>query len=49
MGENHMKNILTIPGQILLEQISSKTPPAKNVGKDMVKKEPSYTVGGNVT
>jgi hypothetical protein len=26
-----------------------KTPPTKNVGEDVGKKEPSYTAGGNVS
>jgi hypothetical protein len=33
---------------LLLEWLSSRTPPTTNVGMDMRKKEPSYTVGENV-
>jgi hypothetical protein len=33
----------------LLEQPSSKTPPPTGVGKDVGKKEPSYTAGGNAS
>jgi hypothetical protein len=32
----------------LLEQPSLATPPPTGVGKDAGKKEPSFTVGGNV-
>jgi hypothetical protein len=32
----------------LLEQPSSATPPPTGAGEDAGKKEPSYTVGGNV-
>jgi hypothetical protein len=32
----------------MLEWLSSRTQTATNVGKDVGKKEPSYTVGGNV-
>jgi hypothetical protein len=32
----------------LLEEPSSATPPTTDVGEDAGKKEPSYTVGGNV-
>jgi hypothetical protein len=33
---------------LLVEWLSSRTPPSTNVGKDVGKKEPSYTAGGNV-
>jgi len=31
-----------------LEWLSSKGAPITNIGEDVVKREPSYTVGGNV-
>jgi hypothetical protein len=34
---------------LLLEWLASRTPPTAYVGKDMGKKEPSYTAGGNVS
>jgi hypothetical protein len=33
----------------MLELLPSRTPPTTNAGEDMGKKEPSYTVGGNVS
>jgi hypothetical protein len=33
---------------LLLEWLSSRTPTTTNAGEDVGKKEPSYTVGGNV-
>jgi hypothetical protein len=50
--------MLTIPGNEentsqnhikMLEWLSSRTPQTTNVGKEMRKKEPSYTVGGNAS
>jgi hypothetical protein len=32
----------------LLKRLSSRPPPPPNVGKDVGKKEPSYTAGRNV-
>jgi hypothetical protein len=32
-----------------LEKLSSKTPPATGVGRDVGKKEPWYTAGGNAS
>jgi hypothetical protein len=37
-----------MPHSPLLEQPSSAIPPTTGVGEDAGKKEPSYTVGGNV-
>jgi hypothetical protein len=34
--------------QLDLRLVSSATPPPTDVGEDAGKKEPSYTVGGNV-
>jgi hypothetical protein len=34
---------------LLLEWLASRTPPTAYVGKDMGKKEPSYTPGGNAS
>jgi hypothetical protein len=45
----------TIPGHkgdstsLLLELLPSETPTKTNVGKDVRKKEPLYTAGGNVS
>jgi hypothetical protein len=33
----------------LLEELTSRTPPPTNFGKDARKNEPSYTAGGNVS
>jgi hypothetical protein len=33
----------------LQELLLSRTPPTTNVGEDVGKKEPSYSVGGNVS
>jgi hypothetical protein len=46
---NANKNHTKIPPQPLLEYLSSKTPPPTGVGKDMERKEPSYTADGNAS
>jgi hypothetical protein len=34
---------------LLLEYLQSRTPTRTNVGKDLGKKEPSYTADGNIS
>jgi hypothetical protein len=43
-NQNHIK---ILPHSLLLELLSSRKQ-TTNVGEDMRKKEPSYSVGGNV-
>jgi hypothetical protein len=46
--EMQIKTTLRFHTSPLLEYPSSATPPTTGVGEDAGKKEPSYTVGGDV-
>jgi hypothetical protein len=57
MAKKTHEKMLTISGHkgnanqnhTKLEQLSSKTPPTRDVGEDVGKKESSYTAGGNAS
>jgi hypothetical protein len=44
-NQNHTK----IPPHLMLDWLSSKTPPTTGVCEDVGKKESSYTAGGNAS